>query len=325
MYATLTIILLSAILVALSVGRYNVKVSDIFKIIVEKIVNPSFNSKDSIVIIQMRIPRIFTSILVGAGLSVSGVTFQGMFQNKLVSPDILGVSSGAGFGAALGILITEEVGILTGILAFSFGISGVLITFIIAKFLTDKTPITLVLSGIIVSAGFNSLLSFIKLTSDKDSVLPAITYWLMGSFSPSTLSKLKTVAVPILFGIFIIFLYGRKLNILTLGDDEAYMLGINPKNTRIILASCCSLITACCVMTSGIIGWIGIIIPNICRMYIGSDNRRLILFSAMTGSIFMLIVDTVSRTLTSMEIPVGILISLIGAPLFVLIYGKGSN
>ena len=131
MYATLTIILLSAILVALSVGRYNVKVSDIFKIIVEKIVNPSFNSKDSIVIIQMRIPRIFTSILVGAGLSVSGVTFQGMFQNKLVSPDILGVSSGAGFDATLGILITEEVGILTGILAFSFGISGVLITFII--------------------------------------------------------------------------------------------------------------------------------------------------------------------------------------------------
>ena len=184
MYATLTIILLSAILVALSVGRYNVKVSDIFKIIVEKIVNPSFNSKDSIVIIQMRIPRIFTSILVGAGLSVSGVTFQGMFQNKLVSPDILGVSSGAGFGAALGILITEEVGILTGILAFSFGISGVLITFIIAKFLTDKTPITLVLSGIIVSAGFNSFFSFLKLTSYKNFVFSSINYLVFGSFFP---------------------------------------------------------------------------------------------------------------------------------------------
>ena len=261
------------------------------------------------------------NILVGAGLAISGVAFQGIFQNPLVSPDVISVSSGSAFGAVLGILLFGMNSYVI-VLALLFGILSVVITYSLSKVRGESSVLSLILSGMVITALFSSLISLVKYTADPYDKLPAITYWLMGSFSSSSYSNIKIAIFPIISGIMILYFLRWRINILSLGDEEVKALGMNPVYIRAIIIIAVTIITATCVTLTGIIGWVGLLIPHICRMYIGADNIKLIPTSCIMGAIFMLIIDGIARTATSSEIPIGILTSLIGAPFFIIIFKK---
>ena len=207
-------------------------------------------------------------------------------------------------------------------LAMTFGILSVGLTYILSKVRGESSTLSLVLSGMVMTSLFGSLISLIKYTADPYDKLPAITYWLMGSFSNISYSEIKLASIPILSGIFILYLLRWRINILSLGDEEVRSLGLNPSNTRTLIIILVTLITATCVTVTGIIGWIGLLIPHICRMFIGVDNTKLIPSSCITGAIFMLIIDGIARTATASEIPIGILTSLVGAPFFIVIFKR---
>ena len=261
------------------------------------------------------------NILVGAGLSISGVAFQGIFQNPLVSPDIISVSSGSAFGAVLGILLFGMNSYVI-ILALLFGILSVIITYSLSKVRGESSVLSLILSGMVITALFSALISLVKYTADPYDKLPAITYWLMGSFSSSSYNNIKIAILPILLGIVILYFLRWRINILSLGDEEVKALGMNPVYIRGFIIIAVTMISATCVTLTGIIGWVGLLIPHICRMYIGADNIKLIPSSCIMGDIFMLIIDGIARTATSSEIPIGILTSLVGAPFFIIIFKK---
>lgn len=236
--------------------------------------------------------------LVGAGLAVAGAAFQGVFKNPLVSPDVLGVSSGAAFGAALGILLSG-INQLATVLALVFGILSVFMTYTLSKLRGESSTLALVLSGMIISAVFSALISLIKYVADPYDKLPAITYWLMGSFASSSYSDLKLVGVPIIIGVIGLLLLRWRINVLSLGDEEAYSLGVNPVRMRLTIIAMATFITAACVTVIGIIGWVGLVIPHICRMVVGEDHKNLLPASCIVGAIFMIIVDMIARTATA--------------------------
>lgn len=294
----------------------------VLKLLWSGLLGSPLDSVDKTVVLDIRLPRLFIVILVGAGLSVSGAAFQGSFHNPLVSPDVLGVSAGAGFGAALGILLTDGVNGVTATMAFAFGILSVVLSLLLSRIKSESSILALVLSGIIVSAVFNALISLVKFVADTDSQLPAITFWLMGSFANTTFTELGQIVIPILAGITVLIAIRWRINVLTLGDEEAKTLGINPGKTRFIIIAAATIITASAVMVAGIIGWVGLIIPNLCRMIVGSDHRYLMPASCLCGAVFLLIVDFIARVVTPSEIPIGILTAIIGAPFFALVYKK---
>lgn len=316
------IALIIASFVSLFLGRYTVSPLAVIDILFDKIMGTIGDDVSYNVILDIRLPRIFLNILVGAGLSISGAAFQGIFQNRLVSSDILGVSNGAGFGAALGMFLGSNSPLGVTTMAFIGGIASVTLTYSISKIKKDNSTLTLVLSGIIVASFFSALISFIKLVADTDSVLPSITYWLMGSFSGATNEKIFFASSFIVIGIIIIFSMRWKINVLSMGDEEAYTLGLNPAKNRFVIIAACTFVTAACVTVTGIIGWVGMIMPNMCREYISANNKILIPASAIFGSLFMVIVDFIARFVTAAEIPIGILTAVIGAPIFVLIFFK---
>jgi iron complex transport system permease protein len=277
---------------------------------------------ENTVVWHIRIPRVLLAVLAGAGLSAAGASFQGCFHNPLVSPDILGVSAGAGFGAALGILLTSGVTGVTAVMSFAFGLTSVALSWLLSRIKKESTILSLVLSGIIVSAVFNALISLIKFVADTDSELPAITYWLMGSFANTTFKELETVFLPIVAGTIILLALRWHINVLTLGDEEAETLGINPVRIRMVIIAAATIITAATVMVTGIIGWVGLIIPNMCRMLVGADYKYLMPAACLFGAIFMLFVDFIARVITAAEIPIGILTALIGAPFFAVVYKR---
>lgn len=314
----LSVLLVLSILVSLRLGRYEITFNDIKALFVAD----SNVDLDMVkfIIFENRLPRILVAILVGAGLSVVGASLQGVFQNPLVSPDIIGVSAGSGFGAALGILISSTVGVITISLSFAFGLFGLLLTLAIVKASNKREIMSYILGGIISGSTFTALTSMLKYVADKNNQLPAIVFWLMGSFANKNYNDLLLVSVPIIFGITGIILIRWRLNILSLGEEEALALGVKPRNTRILVIVLSAVITAACVMASGIIGWVGLIIPHIARQLFGTVHERLLPTSIFLGAIFMLLVDTLARTLTAAEIPIGILTALIGAPFFAYIF-----
>jgi iron complex transport system permease protein len=244
----------------------------------------------------------------------------------MVSPDILGVTSGAGFGAALGILLSVPVLVIQ---TFSFlgGIGAVLIAVSISKWIgkAHDRILVLVLSGMVISSLFGAMLSLLKYVADPDEKLPAITYWLMGSLASIRMDDLKVVIPIILAGAVPLILVSWRINVLSFGEDEARSLGLNTGRLRVVIIVCASLITACIISVSGIVGWVGLIIPHLTRMLVGADHKILLPSSFLLGSIFLLIVDTVARTLASIEIPLGILTSVIGAPLFIYFLKKSTQ
>lgn len=281
----------------------------------------TWESVEGTIIFQIRLPRVIGAILVGGGLSVAGASFQGLFKNPLVSPDILGVASGAGFGAALAILLSGNPTI-TQVSAFCFGIVAVAVTYSISRVYKTSSTLVLVLSGIIVGALFSALLSLLKYLADPYDTLPAIIFWLMGSLSTVSNDDLIAIAPPILIASLCLYMIRWRINLLSIGEEEARALGVDTEwMTRVIIIAA-TVITASAVCISGIIGWVGLVVPHIGRMLVGPDFRRLIPVSALLGAFFLLIVDDVSRTLTATEIPLGVLTALIGAPFFAYLLTK---
>lgn len=280
---------------------------------------PSFEqawgASEQTVIFQIRLPRVIAAMLVGGGLALAGASFQGLFRNPLVSPDILGVASGAGFGAALGILISGDPRVIQ-VSAFIFGIVAVAVTYGISRVYRNSSTLILVLGGIVVGSVFSALLSLTKYVADPYDTLPAIVFWLMGSLSTVSNADLLAVAPPILLGGLCLFLIRWRINLLSVGEEEAQALGVDTKKMTAAIIVASTVVTASAVCISGIIGWVGLVVPHIGRMLVGPDFRRLIPVSAVLGASFLLVVDDIARTLTAAEIPLGVLTALIGAPFF---------
>ncbi len=267
------------------------------------------------VVMGLRIPRILAAVVVGAALSMSGAAYQGVFKNPLVSPEFLGVSSGACIGAALAILLSLTT-VYISLFAFVGGIIAVLLTLSIPSLIKNRSNIVLVLSGIIVGSALSSVFGFIKYVADPDTQLASITYWTMGSFSYIKLSELLIVLAVIVVPAIILVLMSWWIDVLSLGENEAHALGANVKLIRGAVIVCSTLLTAGSVCIAGTIGWVGLIIPHFGRMLVGPSNRRLIPLCGLLGGLFMLIVDTLTRTIGIEEMPVSILTGIIGAPFY---------
>ena len=280
---------------------------------------PSFEqtwgASEETVVFRIRLPRVIAAMLVGGGLSIAGASFQGLFKNPLVSPDILGVSAGAGFGAAIGILLSGNPMVIQ-ISAFFFGILAVAVAYGIGRTVGKSSTLVLVLGGIIVGSLFSAFISLTKYVADPYDTLPAIVFWLMGSLSAVANADIAAVAPPILLGSICLFLVRWRINLLAVGEEEARALGVDTKWMTMVLVIASTVVTASAVCISGIIGWVGLVVPHIGRMLVGPDFRKLIPVSAVLGASFLLIVDDIARTLTAAEIPLGILTALVGAPFF---------
>jgi iron complex transport system permease protein len=305
------------------IGRYPISPVEVVMTLLSPIfpnltISPTITS----IVFDIRLPRIIAAILVGASLSIAGTAFQGIFRNPLVSPDLLGVSNGAGFGASLAILASAS-NIVIQILAFTFGIISVTITYLISKSYKSGGILVLVLSGVAISAFFHALISGAKFIADPYDKLPLITYWLMGSLSSVTLDKLIMIIIPIAIGLGILLFLRWHLNILSMGDEEAQSLGIHPERFRLIIIFASTLVTSAAVSISGIIGWIGLVVPHMTRMIVGPDNKILVPASLSLGASFLLLMDNLSRTVNAIEIPLGILTAIIGVPIFLFLLRKG--
>lgn len=306
----------------LFIGRYHVTVSEVFHALLYPFgMNRSDLSREALaVVIQLRLPRAIASAFVGAGLAASGCAFQGVFRNPLVNSGLLGVSSGAGFGAALSILLFSYQW-TTYVFAFFFGILAVGMSYWVARIYKTVPTVMLILGGTIVSSLFSALISFLKYVADTESQLPAIVYWLMGSLSTVAYKDFWAL-LPIGLGLTILFIMSWKINVLSMGDKEAQTMGVDVKQNKLLIIVGATLATAGSVCISGMIGWVGLVIPHMGRMLVGNDNRRLLPISMSMGAAFMVLIDTISRSITASEIPLGILTSLIGAPFFIYLLKK---
>ena len=319
--------LVAVSLFSMLLGKYEISVGDILIIFKNKIFNTNtyVDEMSTNVILGLRFPRVLATIVVGAALSISGVCFQGIFHNPLVSPDFLGVSQGACIGAALAILYSLSA-VFINVFAFLGGIISVLITILISRFIKYKSNINMVLSGIIVGTLMSSVLGFIKFIADPDTELASITYWTMGSFSYVDIKVVMFSVVLVLICSIILYKISWKIDILATGEDEAKILGVNTNLVRRIVIICATLLTATSICIAGTIGWVGLIIPHFARILVGSSNKKLIPISMISGSIFMILVDTITRMVGSIEMPVSILTGFIGAPCFLLLlYVKRSK
>ncbi|MBN2468165.1 MAG: iron ABC transporter permease, partial [Deltaproteobacteria bacterium] len=273
------------------------------------------------IIWEIRLPRALLGALVGAGLAVSGTAFQGLFRNPLVSSGILGVSSGAGFGAALAILLFKNVAAAYPF-ALLFGILAVTCSYLIGRLYSTTPTIMLVLGGVIVSSVFAALLSFVKYVADPYEQLPTIVFWLMGSLASARYRDILVAGVPMALGVAGLIGIRWQINVLSMGDREARALGVNTPLSKGIVVVCATVATAGAVCVSGVIGWIGLVIPHIGRMLVGNDNRLLIPVSLSLGACFLVLVDNLGRIITGSEIPLGILTALVGGPFFVYLLKK---
>lgn len=314
---TISAIVFFLSLISLCIGRYNISLSEVFQAVASKFVTASANIDEATynVVINLRLPRIIAAVLIGGALSLSGITFQGIFKNPLVSPDLLGVSSGACVGASIAILLGQGIyGIQ--ISAFIFGTGTVIITMLIPRIMKRDSTIMLVLSGVIVSGFMSSILGFIKYIADPETQLADITYWQLGSIAKVTYDSLSKIAPIIIIAAVILIALRWRINILSLGDNEARSLGVNLRFEKGLAVLCATTLTASSVCISGTIGWIGLVMPHLARMLVGNNNVRSIPVATIMSGGFLLIIDTLARTISVGEIPLGILTGLIGAPFF---------
>ena len=315
--------LLAAVIISAALGRYPISVREIFGIIGSKIfaVTPFWTATQESLLLIHRIPRILLACLVGCCLSTAGASYQGVFQNPMAAPDILGASSGAALGAALAILLGLGSTMII-VFAFSASLLTVFIVIYVGNRVKGKRVVGLILTGIMISSLVSSGTSFIKLIADPQDQLPAITYWLMGSLNGTQPEDVKFAVIPMLIGLIPMLLLRWRLNILTFGDEEAKTMGINAKRLRTVVIICSTLVTAASVSVSGMIGWIGLVIPHLARRLVGNNYKALMPATMLMGALFLLIVDDISRTLFTTEIPIGILTSLIGAPFFIYLISR---
>ena len=302
---------LAAAFAALCIGRVSVPVGEVLA----ALTGNNVSNLTAMTVWNLRLPRIVTAALAGAGLSCAGCAFQSLFANPLATPDTLGVASGASFGAALGLLLGFE---LLGVQAMALVLGGaaVLLTWLAGSG-KGRGLSTVVLAGIIMGSLFNGLVSLVKFVADEESQLPAITYWLMGGLHNSAWETLALGGLPVCLGIGVLYLLRWRLNLLPLSEDEARASGVNITRLRTVTVVCATLITASCVAMCGQVGWVGLLIPHMCRMKFGSNHLSLLPASLSTGAAFLIAVDTVARSVTAQEIPISILTAIVGAPFFI--------
>jgi iron complex transport system permease protein len=315
--ACLILLPLVFMLLSLFAGRFSMSFSEAVGVLL----HPSASTPDSYSVIwQLRLPRTLAAAFVGASLAASGAAFQGVFRNPLVNSGLLGVSNGAGFGAALAIVFFGA-GAATYVFSFAFAVLAVLLSYLSGRIYGTTPNVTLILGGVVVSGFFAALTSIMKYVADPMTQLPAITFWLMGSFASVSYAHFWAL-VPMAAGIIVILLCRWKINVLSMGDREASALGVNVRFYKGLVIGGATLCTASAVCISGVIGWIGLVIPHICRMLVGNNNDRLIPMSVSLGAAFLVLIDIIARNVTTTEIPIGILTAVVGTPFFVYLLKK---
>ncbi len=316
--AGLSVVLCLVAVASLFVGRYSLSVDEIMQVLLHAKLSAKDEASYS-VIFSLRVPRVIAVMMVGGGLSVAGATFQAVLKNSLASPDVLGTSSASAFGAALGILFSFPFA-LSSLCSLFFGILSLVLVFGICHFKKRQDELTTILSGIIIASVFVSFISIIKYVADPQDTLPAIVFWLMGSFA-SVLKEQVYWLIPLYaISYFAIYTLRWKMNIISLGDDEAKIAGLNPQRIKIALLFLSAVLVSASVTIAGVVGWVGLVIPHLIRSVLGCNHGRLIPASALGGALFLLIIDNIARSATYAEIPIGILTALIGAPLFALLF-----
>ncbi len=322
-------ILAIAFILSFLVGRYDLSVGLIWDILVaqlgkipvlDKIIDyvPYWASTLETVVVQVRLPRIMCCILVGGALSVSGASYQTLFKNPMVSPDLLGVSAGAGFGAAL-CMLNDGSWWQIQLAAFAFGLLAVTAAYSIGKLFGHSNITVLVLAGVVVSSVFQSLLSIIKTMADTENTLPSITFWLMGSMGRADIKDLGVMLLISIFSLLMIFLFRHQINTLAAGENEALTMGVNVPRVKLIVVATSTLLTVCSVSICGIVGWIGMVVPHIARILVGANYSKLVPISFAIGGVFLLLIDNMIRGPIGVDLPLGVLTSLIGTPVFVVL------
>lgn len=316
LYLSIFLSPLVCILLSLFWGRYPIPPGQVLEVLTRRFTGAAADETRIAVVEVIRLPRALFGALVGGSLAVSGAAFQGLFRNPLVSSGMLGVSAGAGFGAALAILLFPQK-YLIYLFAFLFGIGAVLLAYLIGRIYNTTTSVTLVLGGIVVGSIFSALTSFAKFVADPYNQLPTIVFWLMGSLASAQRGQILIAAVPMLIGTGGLFLFRWRINILSMGERESRALGVNLQLNQIMVVFFATLATAGAVSMAGVIGWVGLVVPHMGRMLVGSDNRVLIPVSFCLGASFLILVDGLARTITGSEIPLGVLTALVGGPFFI--------
>ncbi|MGU3537505.1 FecCD family ABC transporter permease [Methylobacterium sp. A54F] len=317
--------LLLLVLLSLGTGRYGVPLGDVLAILFEKLLGPAaqVDATARTVVLQVRLPRVAAALVVGAALSAAGATYQGLFRNPLVSPDILGVSAGASLGAVLGIFLGLPAAVVQG-LAFGGGLAAVAAVYGVGAAVRRHDPVlTLVLAGVAVGAVLGAGIALLKVLADPYNQLPAITYWLLGSLASVTLGDVGAILPAIALGLVPLVLLRWRVNLMSLGDEEARALGVETRRLRPLLVAAATLVTAAAVSVTGVIGWVGLIVPHVARLLVGPDFRRLLPASLLLGAAYLTGVDLVARTAGRIEVPLGILTALIGAPFFLWLLASG--
>jgi iron complex transport system permease protein len=303
---------------AFAVGQFPVSPHDLFAVLWAKLSGVPSHVAPAIdaVVWRIRLPRIAAAVMVGAALAGAGSTYQGLFRNPLVSPDILGVAAGAGLGAVLGIFLSLPI-LVVEFLAFAGGLGAVAIVYLIGASMRGRDPIlVLVLAGVAMGTLLGAAIALVKVFADPYNQLPAITFWLLGSLTGVTLPDLGAALPAIVIGLVPLYLLRWRMNVMTLGEEEARALGVNTTALRLLFIAGATLITSASVSIAGIIGWIGLIIPHVARLIAGPEFSRLLPVSMAIGAAYLLLVDTLARTMAAIEIPIGVLTAFIGAPFF---------
>lgn len=324
-FIVLTVILVVTVIASFVLGRYDITVWDALKAFAVSLgADAQVEASVQKVVINVRLPRIILTCLVGGALSVAGCSYQTIFHNPMASPDILGASQGACFGAALGILFNFSSGGIV-ISAFVFSLSTIGLVYLINVFAKDRSIVSILLGGIVVGALFSAATSYIKLVADPNNQLPQITYWLMGSLAGAQLNEVLFSLFAIFIGLIPLQLLRWRMNLLTCPDEEALAMGISVKKLRFVVILCATLLTATCVSFSGMIGWVGLAVPHFCRFLVGNNLKKLLPASLIVGATFLLVIDNISRNLLTTEIPIGILTAFIGAPFFIVMLIRGER
>ena len=318
--------LLALFLLSFVVGRYGVPLGQVVRILLSGVLplEQTWTDNMAIAVLNVRLPRILLACLVGCGLSAAGTGYQTVFQNPMAAPDILGASSGACFGAALAIL-TGQGAVMITVFAFLASLLSVALVYLVGNHTRGNRVVNLLLAGIMVGSLFSACTSYIKLVADPTNQLPQITYWLMGSLSGTRMGTVKFAAVCMAVGLVPLLLLRWRMNLLTLSPDEARAMGVHTDRLRLAVILSSTVLTAAAVSVSGMIGWVGLVIPHLSRRIVGSDCRRLMPMACLFGAAFLLLVDNMARCLTATEIPIGILTAFVGAPFFIYLMVRGGD
>ena len=318
--------LLALFLLSFVMGRYGVPLGQVVRILLSGVLplGQTWTDNMAIAVLNVRLPRILLACLVGCGLSAAGTGYQTVFQNPMAAPDILGASSGACFGAALAIM-TGQSAVMITVFAFLASLLSVALVYLVGNHTRGNRVVNLLLAGIMVGSLFSACTSYIKLVADPTNQLPQITYWLMGSLSGTRMGTVKFAAVCMAVGLVPLLLLRWRMNLLTLSPDEARAMGVHTDRLRLAVILSSTVLTAAAVSVSGMIGWVGLVIPHLSRRIVGSDCRRLMPMSCLFGAAFLLLVDNMARCLTATEIPIGILTAFVGAPFFIYLMVRGGD